>query len=124
MCAFAKGQVYELDAIAVNCARKCKYGRAVNCLSHSTARTASYIFAFAALEISRIAASSLRAKINSLEHELFSEIRERIKSITDILQKTAKNVAALDMLTSYAHVSQKLGFVKPDVHDRDRKSVV
>ena len=56
------------------------------------------------------------AKINSLEHELFSEIRERIKSITDILQKTAKNVAALDVLTSYAHVSQKLGFVKPDVH--------
>ena len=56
------------------------------------------------------------AKINALEHELFSEIRERIKSITDILQKTAKNVAALDVLTSYAHVSQKLGFVKPDVH--------
>lgn len=49
----------------------------------------------------------------TLEYKLFSQIREQIKQVIDRLQKLAKQVATLDVLQSFAVVSENYHFVKP-----------
>lgn len=53
------------------------------------------------------------AKINQMEYEIFSNIREYIEQFIDKIQRTSSAVAELDVLCSFAHVSEKLGYVKP-----------
>lgn len=55
-------------------------------------------------------------KINQLEYRLFSELRDAVEKYIPELQKTARIVAELDALCSFAEVSDKLGYVKPEVH--------
>ena len=57
------------------------------------------------------------AKINQLEYELFTEIREEIMKYTRELQETAAALAALDVLCSFAEVSGRNGYVKPVIDD-------
>ncbi|AVL00256.1 DNA mismatch repair protein MutS [Pediococcus inopinatus] len=52
-------------------------------------------------------------KSTTLEYELFSKIREQIKQVIERLQKLAKQVATLDVLQSFAVVSENYHFVKP-----------
>lgn len=49
----------------------------------------------------------------TLEYELFTKIREQIKQVIDRLQKLAKQVATLDVLQSFAVVSENYHFIKP-----------
>lgn len=56
-------------------------------------------------------------KINSLEHEIFCQIRNYIKSYTEILQETAEAISTLDVLSSFAQVSNEENYVKPYVDD-------
>lgn len=58
-------------------------------------------------------------KINQLEYELFCELRALAGQYTGELQKTASAIAVLDVLCSFAEVSSRLGYVKPDVSDSD-----
>ena len=58
-------------------------------------------------------------KINQLEYEIFSEIRTFIQGYIGAIQRTSSAVSVLDVLTSYAEVSSRLGYVKPDVHGGD-----
>lgn len=58
-------------------------------------------------------------KINQMEYEIFSELRGKIEQYIGVIQKTSAAVAALDVLTSFAEVSSKLGYVKPQVYDGD-----
>lgn len=58
-------------------------------------------------------------KINQLEYELFTELRKTVEGYIGPIQKTSSAVATLDVLTSFAEVSGKLGYVKPQVHDGD-----
>lgn len=53
------------------------------------------------------------AKINQMEYEIFSAVREHIEEFIDKIQGTSRAVADLDVLCSFAHVSEKLGYVKP-----------
>ena len=58
-------------------------------------------------------------KINQMEYEIFSALRETIESYIGVIQQTSAAVAALDVLTSFAEVSSKMGYVRPQVHDGD-----
>ncbi len=63
------------------------------------------------------------AKINKMEYELFSDIRQTLQESIRTLQDTAQAVASLDALISYADVSVRNGYVKPKVNDSDIISI-
>ena len=52
-------------------------------------------------------------KINQMEYELFCSVRDKIEEFIVPIQKTSAAVAALDVLCSFAEVSDRLGYVKP-----------
>ncbi|MBQ8563928.1 MAG: DNA mismatch repair protein MutS [Firmicutes bacterium] len=52
-------------------------------------------------------------KINQMEYDLFCAVRDKIESYIVPIQKTSAAVAALDVLCSFAEVSDRLGYVKP-----------
>ncbi|WP_053957292.1 DNA mismatch repair protein MutS [Inediibacterium massiliense] len=56
-------------------------------------------------------------KIIELEYEIFIRVREEIKRFTKEIQDTAHAVASLDVLLSFAEVSDRFGYVKPVVSD-------
>ena len=49
----------------------------------------------------------------ALEHELFGEIRNKIKEYTLILQDLAKTVAMIDMMASFTKVANENKYVRP-----------
>ncbi len=55
-------------------------------------------------------------KSQALEYELFVEIRETIKREIDRLQKLAKLVSTVDVLQSFAEVSDRYQFTRPELH--------
>jgi DNA mismatch repair protein MutS len=59
------------------------------------------------------------AKINQMEYEIFQELRNSIKSYIDPIQRTSAAISSLDVLVSFAEVSNRLGYVKPVVHEGD-----
>lgn len=59
-------------------------------------------------------------KINEKEYQLFTEIREKIKTQILRIQKTSKAISTLDVLTSFAEVSYNNGYVKPEMTDSDK----
>lgn len=56
-------------------------------------------------------------KINQLEHDIFVDVRDHIEQYISIIQKTSSAIAKLDVLCSFAHVGEKLGYVKPVIDD-------
>lgn len=52
-------------------------------------------------------------KINQMEYELFTGVREEIQSHIRQIQKTSAAVSALDVLVSFAEVGQQNNYVKP-----------
>ena len=58
-------------------------------------------------------------KINQLEYDLFLELRQNLQQYIGQIQKTSRAIASLDVLTSFAEVSEKYGYVKPQVDDGD-----
>ncbi len=54
-------------------------------------------------------------KITAMEYELFCQIRERVSAEITRIQKTAEVVAAIDVLCSFAYVSEKNKYVKPQM---------
>ncbi|MBP3383980.1 MAG: DNA mismatch repair protein MutS [Firmicutes bacterium] len=59
------------------------------------------------------------AKINQMEYELFTDIREQIQTHIREIQQTSAAVSALDVLVSFAQVSQQNNYVKPVIHHGD-----
>ncbi|MGN0704921.1 MAG: DNA mismatch repair protein MutS [Lentihominibacter sp.] len=59
------------------------------------------------------------AKINQMEYELFTQIREKLQEYTSVIQETSKAVASLDVLAAFAEVSEKNNYIKPEVDDGD-----
>lgn len=55
-------------------------------------------------------------KIVVLEYELFSEIRSRISSLVERIQKTAYDLSVVDVLRSMGELADKNGYVKPTVN--------
>ncbi len=64
------------------------------------------------------------AKINALEYNIFVDIRNFIGKYIDAIQNTSKAIATLDVLASFADVSAKLGYVKPEVNDSFEISIL
>ena len=52
-------------------------------------------------------------KINQMEHDIFVSVRKHIETYIKEIQKTSLSIAQLDVLCSFAQVSEKLGYVKP-----------
>ncbi len=59
------------------------------------------------------------SRINALEYELFTEVRNYLKTFTREIQDTADAVSELDVLASFAEISSRNGYVKPLVNDGD-----
>ncbi|MBF0779812.1 MULTISPECIES: DNA mismatch repair protein MutS [unclassified Granulicatella] len=58
-------------------------------------------------------------KSTQLEYELFVAVRENIKTYSRELQKLAKQVASLDVLQSFAQVSEDYHYVKPELNEHN-----
>ncbi len=56
-------------------------------------------------------------KINRLEYELFDEIRSKVSLESRRIQKTASNLAVLDVLASFAQVADQNGYRRPSLND-------
>ena len=60
-----------------------------------------------------------QSKINDFEYRLFNELRDKVKAISGIIQRTSSAIASADALCSFAEKSSKLGYVKPEVNSED-----
>ncbi|MHA8110909.1 DNA mismatch repair protein MutS [Lactobacillaceae bacterium Melli_B4] len=63
-------------------------------------------------------------KSKSLEYELFTEIREQVKKSIQRLQKLADAVATLDVLQSFASVSEEYRLVRPTLDDHHDLEII
>ena len=57
-------------------------------------------------------------KLHALEYHLFKELRESIGKEVKRIQKTAKDIALVDVLASLALVAEKGNYVRPKLNDR------
>ncbi len=59
-------------------------------------------------------------KINQMEYDLFTGLREEIQEQIRLIQQTSAAVSSLDVLLSFAQVSQQNDYVKPEVDLQDK----
>jgi len=59
-----------------------------------------------------------------MEYELFCFVREQAKGMTDNLQKLAKSLAEVDMLTAFAIISIENGYVRPVLSNEKKIMIV
>ena len=59
-----------------------------------------------------------------LEYQLFTEIRERLKSALPALQSTVAALKALDALLSLAQAATDYGYARPSINDEGRYDIV
>lgn len=62
-------------------------------------------------------------KINDLEYKAFCEIRDLVKQATGRIQRTSDAVSRLDVICSFAEVSDKMGYTRPVVDDSEEISI-
>ncbi|PAB61143.1 DNA mismatch repair protein MutS [Anaeromicrobium sediminis] len=69
-------------------------------------------------ELKEVEAKVLGAqdKIVELEYDIFLSLREKIKEHSLQIQKTASEIAQLDALLSFAHISNEYNYVKPEIN--------
>lgn len=63
-------------------------------------------------------------KIISLEYDLFCDLREKVKSYIPILQEIANTIAEIDVLQSFATVSEENGYVRPVLTDEKCVNII
>ena len=56
-------------------------------------------------------------KIINLEYELFMDIRSKVKELIPTIQHTSKEVAMLDVMTSFATVCEENNYVRPSLNE-------
>lgn len=80
---------------------------------------------FVTAELKEWEARALGAEERILEREaaLFAEIRRRVAAEVARLQEAAERVAVLDVLAALAHVAERRGYVRPEVHTGYRLEV-
>jgi len=67
---------------------------------------------------------SAEEKIINLEYSLFEEIRNKCNEYVHILQNIAKKISEIDVLSAFALVSEKYGYVKPRINSNNILKVV
>ena len=55
---------------------------------------------------------------NKLESSIFEQIKEKLKEIVSIIQKTADEIAFIDVVSSLAKVAQEYNYTRPKVSER------
>ncbi len=63
-------------------------------------------------------------KINALEYKIFCKIREALNGYVRKLQKCSNAIAIIDVLTSFAKVSEENNYVKPIVDNKDDIQII
>ena len=63
-------------------------------------------------------------KIINLEYNLFVEIRDKCKEYISILQKNAKVISEIDVLESFAYVSEKYNYVRPNLNSTNEIKII
>lgn len=63
-------------------------------------------------------------KIINLEYNLFIEIREKCKEYISILQKNAKVISDIDVISSFALVSEKYHYVRPKINSTNEIEII
>lgn len=63
-------------------------------------------------------------KMAQLEYELFQEIREKIASQGELIQKNARAIAELDCITNFAHIGVKNNYTKPEINEKETIEIV
>jgi len=58
-------------------------------------------------------------KIIDLEYELFIEIRNKVKTYIAKLQEISKTISEIDVLQSFATVSEENNYIKPELNDSE-----
>ena len=58
---------------------------------------------------------SAEEKIINLEYELFIDVRNKVKKYISKLQKVSKTISEIDVLQSFALVSEKYNYVRPTI---------
>ena len=58
-------------------------------------------------------------KINALEYDLFTEVKEKVKTYLELIQKNAKNIAQIDMLLSFSIISSNHSLVRPKLNEEN-----
>jgi DNA mismatch repair protein MutS len=58
-------------------------------------------------------------KLKTLEHELFSVVRETVSTYLPKLQSTAQGIATLDVLLSFANVAERHRYCRPTILEDD-----
>ncbi len=66
---------------------------------------------------------SAESKINTIEYEIFKELRSSIEPHIDRLQCASAKVALLDVMLSFARVATENNYAKPVVNDSDVISI-
>ena len=56
-------------------------------------------------------------RLNSLEYDVFSSIKEEVKKYISNLQKVSNYIAYYDVMQSFATVAEESNFVKPTIND-------
>ncbi len=54
-------------------------------------------------------------RIQTLEYELFCQIRDEVSKFTEAIQKIAAALAMIDVLANFAYIASKYNYVKPTV---------
>lgn len=62
-------------------------------------------------------------RANSLEYEIFNDLRRKITEFIPGIQELARSIARLDILCSLAEVAQKRGYCRPEVNDSGRIAI-
>ena len=63
-------------------------------------------------------------RIIQLETELFADVCRQIAAETKRIQRTARALAALDALASFAETSARRRYVRPELHDGDQLEII
>jgi len=63
-------------------------------------------------------------RIIQLESELFTDVCRQIAAETKRIQMTARALAALDALASFAETSARRRYVRPELHDGDQLEII
>ncbi len=58
-------------------------------------------------------------RIQTLEYDLFCEIRDEVAKSTEIIQKIAGIIAMVDVIANFAYCASKYDYVKPTVENTD-----
>ena len=67
---------------------------------------------------------SAEDKIINLEYDLFTSIRDKCKKYISILQDIAKAVSEVDALQSFALVSEKYNYTRPDITSTNEINII